>query len=752
MSTDIAHHGARRETAELITTVWLLFSISLIYLEAPILYALTVSSNLVLQASIGTLAIQSLLRFRRSTLLVFCGPGMILGGALSFAVFQVAGRGRLGLVVLWCLGLLSCTYLLQFKHQAKATFTSSVQIPQLVGLSALVLSSEFDWLLAVAVGMLLTVLRWDSGKTHSTGRRLIRVSTIGLTLSLSLLIRGPDWWLITDDYQVFEVLARHVTELGPFTPWGAVDITFYHWLPYGWSGILDLASQRSEPLLALTRVMPFTYAVALTASLLLISQVFVLDRSFTVIESLPVWVLLATIRLDWAATTTAGVYAVLAAFTSVMAICLCSDQKLWRRLTAYGVFSVVVVLTKLPAALTLPALILAVESTLLAVHRSTRLASRLVFLTVTLGGLIAFFLLIPLKLATRYVTLIWDGTDAGTYAPQMLIRFGVSLSQNLSILLLISIAWLVRKRFGYFESCLPLREFLQGLAALFVWGLVMSTVIPGTEKANLHEYFSGPIFFLACLPILTVPHALIAGQPPQDNQRRFYLWVSIPLLAAALQGLMAFVTIPSPLDSVALRRDLLDGRILIALVFIINILLNKIGSPQRAVTPLLIGVGAFLSLGTRSTSLELFDKRTGPRLSVAEFNATLGSDDQRSVGAWLRHSTGPRDLIATNSLRDSETLTYSDDYSLALWSEREFLVLGPKFFNVTETAKEEITLCEEFGVTPTSYSAQALVNLGVRWFVIDLAFTSHRDWDEFGSVSFKTKGFWILELNSEPRN
>ena len=125
----------------------------------------------------------------------------------------------------------------------------------------------------------------------------------------------------------------------------------------------------------------------------------------------------------------------------------------------------------------------------------------------------------------------------------------------------------------------------------------------------------------------------------------------------------------------------------------------------------------------------------------------LGSDEVRTVGRWLSENSEASNLVATNFLfSDSAQQVFSDDYSLAVWSKREFLVLGPKFFGVSETAKDKISLCVRFADSPSRTDALLLGDRGVSWFVVDLASTSQRSWEPYGDVVFRTDRFWVIKL------
>ncbi|MGA1259691.1 MAG: hypothetical protein ACO309_05695, partial [Ilumatobacteraceae bacterium] len=81
-----------------------LFVVALTYLDVPFWNALLFGPAITLQAAVGGVVLTRLLKGVPGSLLLLLGPGLILGGALSFAIFQLVGRGTLGLVVVVAVG------------------------------------------------------------------------------------------------------------------------------------------------------------------------------------------------------------------------------------------------------------------------------------------------------------------------------------------------------------------------------------------------------------------------------------------------------------------------------------------------------------------------------------------------------------------------------------------------------------------------------------------------------------------------
>jgi len=96
------------------------------------------------------------------------------------------------------------------------------------------------------------------------------------------------------------------------------------------------------------------------------------------------------------------------------------------------------------------------------------------------------------------------------------------------------------------------------------------------------------------------------------------------------------------------------------------------------------------------------------------------------VGAWLRNNYGSEDLIATNHLVTADG-AMGDDFSLAVWSEREFFLIGPRF-HIGDSSKVEpaFRLSMNFMTNNESGLCDAIRQAGVAWFVEDNTVTEDR--------------------------
>jgi hypothetical protein len=117
------------------------------------------------------------------------------------------------------------------------------------------------------------------------------------------------------------------------------------------------------------------------------------------------------------------------------------------------------------------------------------------------------------------------------------------------------------------------------------------------------------------------------------------------------------------------------------------------------------------------------------------------------VGDWLRHNTNHGELIATNYLRNSEGELLSD-YSLAVWSEREFWVLGPRFFPDNKEQQRAVFISERFADSPNGPDLELMWAAGIRWFVVDQELTDSRSWEPYAKVTSTFGLISVLELQA----
>ena len=185
MTTLASRLAPRGFAARDLVAVWLTVAGVLTYLDVPLRHSPLFATNLVLQASLGTVVITGLLRGLAPSLLLFCGPGLVLGGAMSFAVYQAFGRGTVGAGVSACIGIVALVHVLRHTEAWATDGLRWWQLGQVTGMAMLVLSSEFGELLPAAA--LLFLLGFVNSPSHILRPIVIRAANlIGLGIAIAM--------------------------------------------------------------------------------------------------------------------------------------------------------------------------------------------------------------------------------------------------------------------------------------------------------------------------------------------------------------------------------------------------------------------------------------------------------------------------------------------------------------------------------------------------------------------------------------
>lgn len=732
------------------------FVLALTYLEVPFWNALLFGPAITLQAAVGVVVLTRLLKGVPGSLLLLVGPGLILGGALSFAAFQLVGRGIFGLLVVLALGVGAVVTLVKSTTWQSLSRSRMWTLGQILGLAALALTWEFPELLPVAVAFF--TLGFFTSDSPTAPRWL--TWTVGVLAFAAIatvpLLRQEYWWLISDDYAFFEMLSQHLTRSGPFADWGATNFSKYHWLSYGWSGLLNALGGQPEAFTTLTRVMPFVYSASLVASILLVVEYTNLGFSRLAISQLPTWLIVSVNPLDWSGTSTAGAFSVLFAFFSTLTLHLVTSQNICRRLAIYLTFLPIVFLTKLPSVYTL-LLVIAVCEAIIRTRRHRHFGKSIQLLLIS----VAFAGVFPLIwLSGNFV----NGFVIATINPGLgqLAEHGSVIA---AALLLIKKSWLVvtlaivvvaltRRVIKSPED--TLKSFFVALAPLFVIGIAFDVVMVG--NANLHEYFSGPAYLVASITLVSLGHLPSRAIPSSSSATQFL----VATLALVIWGYLwsEFKIVNKLWVLISARNDAFnnslgalvvfvasDRRVGTALVFIVIVALTFVLRQHRflVLTGALSLIAALVLLSFLDHSEHAF-RELGQIRSTSEVSAIYGSVEERDLGIWLRSNSDPGDLIATHHFRDTQSGELHSNFALASWSQREFLVLGPQFLRDTKDLEKKMQLCDSFGAQPSVNGAGELRRLGVDWFVVDSHKSQFLTWDKTWDVRFGNGRFLVVKL------
>ena len=457
--------------------------------------------------------------------------------------------------------------------------------------------------------------------------------------------------------------------------------------------------------------------------------------------------MLANFRLDWAAPSTAGVYAVLAALIALLHLALDLRVHFWRRAIIYGCFSFVAVMTKFPSIISVFPVIAGAEFLHLQRARAQFRTVLYTGIAVGIGCAVAFATLPPLSAilgdfsveARRISGALWY------YGPAAFIAKATLDNLWIAVFILVTVATTLRYR-RVLESVVS-DSFLLSLSPLFALGIMLRSFVNGAT--NINEYFSGPSFFFSTLILLT-----IARHAQQDMSSALTRLVTVVGISSAALLVMWTVlatrlNLPFELSRGSVKNTLTDWRVLSGLMLCLLLIKKwRAGAldPRLAISVFLV---VSLLYGVTPTTREVWREGTKPAVPTDEIDSLLGSQDHQNVGRWISTNTEEASKLATNSLfRDRLRNDYGDDFSLAVWSQREYLVLGLKFFGISEIAPLEIDVSMRFADNPDLSDAQFLRAQGVSWFVVDTRLTSRRVWEPFGRIAYSNGRFVVLKLQS----
>ena len=189
-----------------------------------------------------------------------------------------------------------------------------------------------------------------------------------------------------------------------------------------------------------------------------------------------------------------------------------------------------------------------------------------------------------------------------------------------------------------------------------------------------------------------------------------------------------------------------DGRFAISLVVLVGVLIGFWTSTNWR--PIIVVAFMFaLTAFTLSRNIEQSSSDLARERSVDELVVNIGSEEVQRIGLWLISNTKTTDLVATNHIVNENGQEISD-YSLAVWSERTFMVLGPRFGGHSPTKDRAVTLALRFTESPTKNTCRSLSEQGVQWFVVDLRLTKTRTWELCATTAYEYGNFVVLRLTS----
>ncbi|MFZ9730990.1 MAG: hypothetical protein ACO3CX_05095 [Ilumatobacteraceae bacterium] len=740
----------RKDSLRDLAAIWVTLTLTLAYLEVPIVNAPLFATALTLQAALGTVAITWLLKGVQPSLLLLLGPGLILGGALSFALFQLVGRGALGIIAATFAGIASVAVLFRSFAPEGDQAPRWWMLGQLVGMGMLAIAPEFAELLPLILTFFFLGFLTDPYRKLRQPLTFT-LCVLGLAVSLVAYQARPEyWWVVTDDYLFLEVMSRHLVVEGPFADWGLSNFARYHWLAYGWSGLSNLLGGEPAPLITLTRVMPITYAFSMASSLLLLLKRLHGKIAFTY-ATLPIWVVVAVGRFEWTGTSTGAAYAVLAAAVVLLQLSVANSVGVRNILMVFMLFVPVLALTKLPSLFALTAAAWCLVAVIASKRFNSLKHSRVTLLVISLAAIPGLFF------GVFIFSSVLDRIHFSRVNPGLgqLSEFGIEFVIGTLILNQLWL-WLGVAVLVWQISRMELSETTNSWAWLVAVAVIsiasaLAFELTLSGATNTYTYFSGPLYFLASLSFLATGVLENASNRKSWNWKSSTLTVSM-LAAGILWGwapvsgsIWEYATSVLP-QNMTLRVEMLkfytSQRLFAATV--IFLLAWAASSKLRRSKQLLHSFQIAVVLLAFASLQPAYSESLTAKVSAKEISEQIGSPAAIVAGTWLKEHSLKTDVIASNHYRGDRSVV---DIALAVWSQREFLVLGPQIgYQVTSQSMSANRLSQSFADGPTSSTCGELLRSRVRWFIVDQDLTPNRDWSLCSTEEFEIGNFTVLSL------
>jgi hypothetical protein len=291
-----------------------------------------------------------------------------------------------------------------------------------------------------------------------------------------------------------------------------------------------------------------------------------------------------------------------------------------------------------------------------------------------------------------------------------------------------------------------------------IGGVTLDVVI--TSNADNHRYFSGPMYFVSALAILRLASVLDGSLNEEKQTKSRWLFGLLPFLAGVvwfkLEGVQGFWNTVGELTGTRSRLELElmkfvtnDSRfaaivIALGLILVLAIFEGIMPALRDIFIPLMIVLTVLSFVQLFNESISSFKQA----VSESEIVDSIGSIEEVEVGRWLRDNTTTSDLIATNHLFGDEGGGV-DNMALAVWSQREFFVLGPSLGSKIEEHRiAAMIVSRSFADDPSAATCRRISQVGVKWFVVDRRLTETRDWSVCAKPKYSNSHFAILKVTS----
>lgn len=789
MPQTISKHSLKRLTSQRYSiAVSGLFYFLLILSGVKVAQALLITGLVVIQTACGSFIYLRWLKSEPTTRAECLGMGFAIGSLLFVLADQILlttfASEFSWLVLLFCLWLVWILQKSKGESQTKEIREIDLKTFAAVFSGALlILAPEWFWTFpAGVVSLVFTGFLYRNNFKRSIIAVPIGIVAISVALFWSIQIRPSFWWQMSREQPFLETIATSVSKFGSFKNILATGFTInYHWLSYGWSGLLTKQTE-ADLFLIQTKVLPVALAIACALIIFALAKAlqasdtaaFIALALLVTYETVPTWGWGFHLGQIHSSSNFFAQFLLIAFFVSFVRY---FHDSLKQSPLLPAILLSAVLVTKSSHGL----LILGALTSLLFLQiisrRSSKKTARLLLASLPLCVAIYFiyFIKTGMKSSLGYFTFVWEQQgelrDFANMKPWFTLA-AIILVFGLGGYQFILTTFSIRK---IFKELNPVATF-SALFALIGLGATSFLDFSGDNSEQL--YFLQAVSFL---PIVVFVVELTKKEIRIYANKSKYLFVFI--IGFISGASLEFIPNLNSGSKIAISLRLF--RSLVVLIPLGVSILIYLVVRQRKPKAVVLSISVLVLISFASTSFGIFSnniverqsrtyaERTRQKLSMDQ----LFANGSRDVGTWIRANSAESDIFASNFFCDDMKCsgdgwfeqsigntphkftpagygTYTGFRSwsveLALESQRQFLIQAYVNFWQYESPpdwlRERVDASVEFADSPSVQTFDYLKAKRVTWFVVDLESTTNRNWNEFATEMYSNDRFLVLKL------
>jgi hypothetical protein len=785
----ISKHSLKRLTSQRYSiAVSGLFYFLLILSGVKVAQALLITGLVVIQTACGSFIYLRWLKSEPTTRAECLGMGFAIGSLLFVLADQILlttfASEFSWLVLLFCLWLVWILQKSKGESQTKEIREIDLKTFAAVFSGALlILAPEWFWTFpAGVVSLVFTGFLYRNNFKRSIIAVPIGIVAISVALFWSIQIRPSFWWQMSREQPFLETIATSVSKFGSFKNILATGFTInYHWLSYGWSGLLTKQTE-ADLFLTQTKVLPVALAIACALIIFALAKAlqasdtaaFIALALLVTYETVPTWGWGFHLGQIHSSSNFFAQFLLIAFFVSF--IRYFHDSLKQSPLVPAILLSAVLVTKSSHGLLILGALTSLLFLQIIS-RRSSKKTARLLLASLPLCVAIYFiyFIKTGMKSSLGYFTFVWEQQgelrDFANMKPWFTLA-AIILVFGLGGYQFILTTFSIRK---IFKELNPVATF-SALFALIGLGATSFLDFSGDNSEQL--YFLQAVSFL---PIVVFVVELTKKEIRIYANKSKYLFVFI--IGFISGASLEFIPNLNSGSKIAISLRLF--RSLVVLIPLGVSILIYLVVRQRKPKAVVLSISVLVLISFASTSFGIFSnniverqsrtyaERTRQKLSMDQ----LFANGSRDVGTWIRANSAESDIFASNFFCDDMKCsgdgwfeqsigntphkftpagygTYTGFRSwsveLALESQRQFLIQAYVNFWQYESPpdwlRERVDASVEFADSPSVQTFDYLKAKRVTWFVVDLESTTNRNWNEFATEMYSNDRFLVLKL------